>query len=125
MNNPLPVIKADESLLRQVFVNLFSNALKFSAHRQLSEVEVEGHKVEKNWLFSVRDNGIGFDQKFEEKIFKVFQRLHTPDEFEGSGVGLALVQRIVHRHGGKVWAKSSPGHGAVFFFTIPVEIDSE
>ncbi len=121
----LPVIRADEGLLRQVFINLISNALKFSTRVKPAEISISGEMRGSDWIFSVQDNGIGFEQKFGEKIFKVFQRLHTSDEYEGSGVGLALVQRIVHRHGGRVWAEGYSGKGATFFFTIPVEIDSE
>jgi len=121
----LPVIYADEPMLRQVFVNLLSNAVKFSVKKTIPQVKVTGTRSDQNWLFSVEDNGIGFEQRFEEKIFKVFQRLHTQEEYEGSGVGLALVQRIVHRHGGNVWAEGDPDKGSIFFFTVPVEIDSE
>ncbi len=121
----LPVIRADGALIRQIFINLISNAVKFSSKKESPVIKVKGETQGNYWIFTVEDNGIGFEQKFEEKVFKVFQRLHTPDEFEGSGIGLALVQRIVHRHGGKVWAEGFPGRGAKFHFTLPVEIDSE
>ena len=122
---PLPVIDADENLVTQVFVNLFSNAVKFSKPGTINKIEISC-KTDSDWHeYCVSDQGIGFDQKHAEKIFKVFQRLHTPEEYEGSGVGLSLVQRIIHRHGGTVRALSEPEKGAKFFFTLPVEIDSE
>ncbi len=123
--NELPIINADESLLTQVFVNLFSNAIKYAKPDLPGKIEVTSKKFEDYHEFSVSDQGIGFDQKHADKIFKVFQRLHTQDEFEGAGVGLALVKRIIHRHGGNITVKSEKGIGTTFFFTIPIEIDSE
>jgi PAS domain S-box-containing protein len=121
----LPFIKADEALFTQVFVNLFSNAVKFSKPGVVARIEVSCKSNSEFHEFCVSDNGIGFEQKHADRIFKVFQRLHTSEEFEGNGVGLALVQRIVHRHGGRIAAISEPGHGTSMFFTIPVEADGE
>lgn len=122
---PLPLIQADPTLIRQVFYNLLSNALKFSGESGESRIEISCHNQNSVQEFCVRDNGIGFDQKFEEKIFNVFQRLHTPSEYEGTGIGLALTQRIVKLHQGKIFARSNPGKGSEFYFTLPVEIHSE
>jgi signal transduction histidine kinase len=123
--NPLPIVKADEAMLTQVFVNLFSNAVKFSKPGSQSRIEVSCKTGSGFHEFCIRDEGIGFDQKFADKIFKVFQRLHTEEEYEGSGVGLALAQRIIYRHGGNIWAVGEPGQGTSIFFSLPVEIDSE
>ncbi len=123
--NSLPILNADENLLTQVFVNLFSNAVKFSKPGSKNRIEISCKSNSEYHEFCVSDQGIGFEQKHAEKIFKVFQRLHTPQEYEGSGVGLSLVQRIIHRHGGIIRAKSEKDKGTNIFFTIPVEIDSE
>jgi len=116
---PLPDAFADRALLRQVWMNLLSNAVKFSATRQAPLVEVRGREEGGVTLFEVEDNGVGFDMKYVEKLFGVFQRLHGK-EFEGTGIGLALVQRIVARHGGSVWASSGPQGGATFSFALPL-----
>lgn len=123
--NPLPYLIADENLLTQVFVNLFSNSVKFSKPGTANRIEVSCKSGPEFHEFTVSDQGIGFDSKHSEKIFKVFQRLHATEEYEGSGVGLSLVQRIIHRHGGIVRAESEPGKGTGIIFTIPVEIESE
>ena len=118
---PLPPARGDEALMRQVFFNLLSNALKFTAHRELGRIEIAGQTGSQDNTYYVKDNGVGFDARYAHKLFGVFQRLHGNEEFEGSGVGLALVQRIIHRHGGRVWAESKVNEGATFFFTVPLE----
>jgi two-component system sensor histidine kinase/response regulator len=117
----LPDCNGDASLLEQVFTNLLSNAFKFSRARESAIVEVGSMTSSSSKgvpIFYVRDNGAGFDMKYADKLFGVFQRLHSATEFEGTGVGLSIVQRIVQRHGGRIWAESAPGEGATFFFTL-------
>jgi two-component system sensor histidine kinase/response regulator len=120
----LPHCAGDPALLEQVFINLLSNALKFSRHRSPARIEVGSHVQPApdegglECVFSVRDNGAGFDPKYAHKLFAVFQRLHSEREFEGTGVGLSIVQRIVQRHGGRIWATGAPEEGATFYFTL-------
>lgn len=114
----LPLAQGDPTLLRQVWSNLLGNALKFSTIREHPCIEVEGRQEQGEVRYTVRDNGAGFDMRYINKLFGVFQRLHSVREFPGSGVGLAIVERIVQRHGGKVWAEGTPGVGAVFYFTL-------
>jgi signal transduction histidine kinase len=114
----LPCCFGDEDLLKQVWLNLIGNALKYSSHTTDPLVEI-GHTANRNqatWF--VRDNGAGFDMKYADKLFKVFQRLHSQEEFEGTGIGLALVRRIIDKHKGRIWAESTPGKGAIFYFTL-------
>jgi signal transduction histidine kinase len=112
----------DARLLRVVLQNLIDNAWKFTAPTPAARIEL-GTRLDTDGgphiVYFVRDNGVGFEMAFAERIFLPFQRLHTDDEFAGSGVGLALVQRILARHGGRVWAESAPGRGATFWFTLP------
>jgi len=114
----LPPTIADAPLVRQVFVNLLSNAFKFTERKEDAKIEV-GWDAEAQAYF-VADNGAGFDPRYADKLFGVFQRLHSGTEFEGTGVGLSIAHRIVHRHGGRIWADSVPGQGATFHFTLPV-----
>jgi light-regulated signal transduction histidine kinase (bacteriophytochrome) len=116
----LPPAKGDHALLRQVLLNLVGNALKYSAKHAQPLVEIGGTAGEGGNEYWVRDNGAGFDPRYAGKLFGVFQRLHSPDEFEGTGVGLAIVQRIVTRHGGTIRAEAEPGRGATFIFEFPI-----
>ncbi len=115
----LPSVRGDASLLRQVLLNLLGNAVKYSAQAAQPQISVEASQSGQEVILSVRDNGVGFDPRYADKLFGVFQRLHRADEFEGSGIGLANVRRIVVRHGGRVWAESQPGQGATFFVALP------
>lgn len=115
---PLPRLQADEALLRQVFVNLLGNAVKYTRRRERAAIEVGCQASEGECIVYVKDNGAGFDMRYADKLFNVFQRLHRQDEFEGTGVGLAIVQRIVQRHGGRIWAEAAPGLGASFFVSL-------
>lgn len=117
----LPVIEADSSMLRQVWTNLLSNAVKFSSKRPHPRVEIRGAVEGNEAVLSVEDNGAGFDMLYADKLYGVFERLHSQTEFEGTGVGLAIVQRIVRRHGGRVWAEGRPDAGATFYFTMPLK----
>lgn len=121
----LPRCKGDRVLLGQVWTNLLSNAFKFSSRRKQPLVEVDAITDAKEHIYFVRDNGAGFDPRYQSKLFEVFQRLHDSSEFPGTGVGLALVQRIVSRHGGRVWAEGKPDAGATFYFTLPKEQSDE
>jgi signal transduction histidine kinase len=117
---PLPQYEGDRALLRQVWANLVGNALKYSSRKDRPEVEIGGREENGDTVFWVRDNGAGFDMRYSENLFKVFQRLHGADEFEGTGVGLAIVHRVVSKHGGRVWAEGGVGKGATFRFSFPV-----
>jgi len=117
--NKLSSITADASLIKQVLINLISNAIKYSSKKEKPVIEIKSEVSGKYTIYSVRDNGVGFDMQFSDKLFGVFQRLHSENEFEGTGVGLALVQRIIIKHGGEVWAEAKENEGAVFYFKLP------
>jgi PAS domain S-box-containing protein len=115
---PLPSATGDTSLIRQVWMNLLSNAVKFSSKKELAIIEVSAERSADEIVYSIRDNGAGFDMQYMDKLFGVFQRLHSTKEFEGTGVGLAIVHRIILRHGGRIWAEGETGKGATFHFTF-------
>ena len=117
--HPLPVIQGEPVMLRQVWVNLLSNAIKFTQGREVAEIEIGAENGAGEQIYYVKDNGAGFDMRFVGKLFGVFQRLHTEKEFPGTGVGLAIVQRIITRHGGRVWAEGKINEGATIYFAIP------
>ena len=114
----LPDCWGDPALLKQVWVNLLSNAVKYTRGRERALVETGCESSNGEDIYYVRDNGAGFDMKYAHKLFGVFQRLHRAEDFEGTGVGLAIVQRVVHRHGGRVWADAERDKGAIFRFTF-------
>ena len=116
---PLPPAYADAALLRQVWINLLSNAVKFSAKREQPAIEVSAYEDGADTVYCVKDNGAGFDMRYHDKLFGVFQRLHSDEEFSGTGVGLAIVKRVVTRHGGRVWAEGKVNEGAAFYFALP------
>jgi PAS domain S-box-containing protein len=117
----LPVIRGDPSQIHQVFANLIGNAIKYRSPERPPEISVTAEREEAWWRFSVQDNGIGIEPEYHDRIFEVFQRLHTQSEYEGTGIGLAVVKRIVERHGGRCWLRSTPGEGSSFYFTLPVD----
>jgi light-regulated signal transduction histidine kinase (bacteriophytochrome) len=121
----LPTVNADHSLLRQVFINLLGNSIKYTRPREKARIEIGAEEKEHEYVIFVRDNGVGFEPKYVHRLFGVFQRLHTERDFEGTGIGLAIVRRIIARHGGTVWAEGRVNEGATFYFTLPKSADRE
>jgi light-regulated signal transduction histidine kinase (bacteriophytochrome) len=115
----LPDCVADAALLEQVFTNLLSNALKFTAGRPNTRIEVGTRSEDAEQIYFVKDNGVGFDMRYAERLFGVFQRLHSQAEFSGTGIGLSIVHRIIRRHGGRTWAEGALQQGATFYFSLP------
>lgn len=118
----LPNINGDANTLRQAWINLISNAVKYSNKSVKPEIEIDFYQENDKIIFFVKDNGVGFDEKYKNKLFRVFQRLHSADEFEGTGIGLAIVEKIISKHDGNVWAEAEPGKGATFFFSLPEKV---
>ena len=123
--DPLPCAPADPTLMRQVLLNLLGNAIKFSSKKEKTVIHVGFEDKPDETIYYIRDFGAGFDQQYAGKLFGVFQRLHSTKEFEGTGVGLAIVQRIIQRHGGRVWAEGIPNQGATFYFALKKEESHE
>jgi PAS domain S-box-containing protein len=122
--NSLHAAMGDQVLVRQVLVNLISNAVKFSGQRAIAKITLSSEKEKTMVVYCISDNGAGFDMKYSDKLFGAFQRLHSVKEFDGTGIGLAIVQRIIHRHGGEVWAKGEVGKGASFYFSLPLKVEN-
>jgi light-regulated signal transduction histidine kinase (bacteriophytochrome) len=115
----LPSVMGDEKLLVKLFQNLIGNAIKYRS-QETPQIYINVKKEKNQYLFSVKDNGIGIDSEHLNRIFTIFQRLHTNEKYEGTGIGLAIVQKIVHQHGGQIWAESELGKGTTFYFTLPL-----
>jgi len=116
---PMPDVRADAFLIKQVWINLISNAIKYTSRKEKAIIEISSIQGKKEVTFKIKDNGSGFEMQYKDKLFGVFQRLHSEKEFEGVGVGLAIVKRIINRHGGQVWAEGHLNEGAEFYFTLP------
>ncbi len=118
INPDLPPCQADESLLKQVMINLISNAIKYTGKIENPHIQIDFKQENNETIYFIKDNGVGFDMRYVDKLFKVFQRLQRAEDYEGTGVGLAIVERVIHRHGGRIWAEGKVGEGAAFYFTI-------
>ena len=114
----LPVVKGNDTMLLELFQNLVENGMKYN-RSEAKTVDVKVHDKGQYWQFDVTDNGIGFEEKYADQIFKIFKRLHSDNEFQGTGIGLAVCQKAIEKHGGRIWANSVPGQGSTFHFTLP------
>lgn len=121
----LPPARGDRTLLRQVFSNLIGNAVKFTKNMEKAVITVTGFNSAEFNTYCVKDNGVGFDMKYYDKLFGIFRRLHSESQYEGTGVGLVIVKKIIERHGGRIWAESKPGEGAAFYFALPATINTQ
>jgi signal transduction histidine kinase len=120
----LPDSNGDPNAIRQVWINLISNAIKYSRNNKEPNIEIGSFNdlsLPNQQIFFIKDNGVGFDEKYKNKLFKVFQRLHAADQFEGTGVGLAIVEKVISKHGGKVWTEAEVNKGACFYFSLPLK----
>ena len=118
-SDPLPPVRVHETHLKQLFQNLIGNAIKYRSRERLPVIHVSAGRADGHWRFSVSDNGIGIEPQYKERIFGLFKRLHAGDEYSGTGIGLAICQRIVERYHGRIWVESEPGQGSRFTFTLP------
>jgi len=116
---PLPEVRADSSMIRMVYVNLISNAIKYTSKKEHALIKAGFGEDKKEYILYIQDNGVGFEMEYVSRLFKVFRRLHSEKDYKGTGIGLAIVRQIVKRHGGKTWAEGEPDKGAIFYFTIP------
>jgi two-component system, chemotaxis family, sensor kinase Cph1 len=121
----LPLVTADLMMLRMAVRDLLANAVKYTREREDAVIEIGCEADQDAWTFSVKDNGVGFDMQYADKLFGVFQRLHRWEDYEGTGIGLANVRRVIERHGGRTWAQGKEGMGATFFFTLPKSIEQK
>lgn len=119
-HDPLPIINGDEKLKVQLFQNLIGNAIKYRS-QDTPRIHISATKETNQYLFTIKDNGIGIDSKQLKRIFTIFQRLHGRDEYEGTGIGLAIAEKIIQQSGGQIWAESKSGKGSTFYFTIPIK----
>jgi light-regulated signal transduction histidine kinase (bacteriophytochrome) len=117
---PLHSASGDATLLRQVWYNLLSNAFKYTRYLPTRKIEIDSQQVDRYYVYSVSDNGVGFDMKYADQLFSAFHRLHEPERFEGIGVGLAIIRQIIKRHNGRVWAEGKVDKGARFYFALPI-----
>ena len=120
--NDLPSVEADPTLMNQVWTNLISNAIKYTSPKDECKIEINGNEDGNNIIYSIRDNGVGYDTQYADRLFGLFQRFHNERDFEGTGIGLAIVKRIIDRHQGRIWSKSTAGEGAEFCFSIPINL---
>jgi len=116
--DPLPPVFGDLEMIKAVWNNIIENAIKFSKKKDLAKISIGAEEKETEIIYYIKDNGAGFDMKYAAKLFMVFQRLHSREDFEGTGIGLATVQKIITRHGGRIWAQSEVGEGSVFYFSL-------
>jgi len=123
--NPLPEAHGDRHLIRRVWTELISNAIKFTRGKEPAFIEISGRIEGSEAIYGIKDNGMGFDMQYADRLFKTFQRLNGEENLEGTGIGLAIVWRIVHRHRGRVWAEARPNEGATFYFTLPREVEAK
>jgi light-regulated signal transduction histidine kinase (bacteriophytochrome) len=122
--NDLPKAYGDRNMLKLVWYNLMDNAAKFTRYTSNARIEIGSTASEEGTVYYIRDNGVGFDMKYADKLFGVFQRMHTVEQFEGTGIGLATVKRIIVRHGGRIWAHAEENKGAAFYFTLPGKVEA-
>jgi len=121
-HDPLPIITADYSQMIQLLQNLIGNSIKYRSDK-IPEIHISAQEKDNDWIFSVEDNGIGIDPQYSDQVFQIFKRLHTNEEYKGTGIGLAITKRIIERHNGNIWVESEPGKGSTFHFTIPETIE--